>query len=454
MLESPIEEKISRRPITEIRLHDDEIFTLELGTISLSKLFDDMQTQCTQKYITSTSIALQWFPSVLPPSITMPPFLFNPAVLPLPAGSLYRYLAVSRSNYDAELHKIVHPSFPKQFSSVFWGILLACLMDEDFTCAHIPRELHLYYPIEGIAQRYNQSSNFPHTMAGAEDPRLLWSETNAPLLLYGMNALESNNNTLSTRVVWMIDIRHVFQALNVILPKSYSQIPFYTNDQGVELNYHPTLWEKNWMVFIHQSQMLIGYSITPKVTIRRQQKFSIEDSRRWFFDIIAVSENTVRRYYLENKYEKILQINDDERVGLDAMHQGPNALLIVTEQSTFYFTIIHQRAKIYDRVKGFQKSHHYMHYTALFDTELPYRWLEVSRQHIDPILSDQLSVSERQRQFIFVTTIAFNDQVDIENGYGTLNSRIVVSYGLVDLRSYIWVGTLSDLMNNMREALY
>lgn len=331
--------------------------------------------------------------------------------------------------------------------------MLGCLMNEDFTCVHIPRELHLYYPIKGIIQRYNLSSNFPHNMAGAEDPRLIWSETNAPLLIYGMNALDSVNNTFTTRVIWIIDIRHVFKPLNIVLPKSYSQIPFYTIDQGVELNYVPTLWEKNWMAFIHKSEMLLGYSITPKATLKRKEKnlFS-ENSQRWFFDIIATSLSDVENFYPVKKYEKILQIDHTERIGLVSMHQGPNALLIVTEKSTFYFTIIHQRAIIYDRMKGHEKIKHYMHYTALFDIESPFQWLKVSRQHIDPILSDQSSVLERDRKFIFITTIAFDDPIDIANGYGTLNSRILVSYGLVDRLSYVWVGTPSELMTNMRKV--
>jgi hypothetical protein len=94
LLESPFEDKISRRPITEIRLYNDKIFTLEMGEISLTKMFDDIQTQCIHKYSPSSSIVLQWFPTVMPLSINMPPFLFNPAVLPLPKGSLYRYLAL------------------------------------------------------------------------------------------------------------------------------------------------------------------------------------------------------------------------------------------------------------------------------------------------------------------------------------------------------------------------
>jgi hypothetical protein len=102
MLESPFEDKISRRPITEIRLYNGKIFTLEMGEILLTQVFNDMQTQCTHKSISSSSTILQWFPTVMPLSIDMPPFLFNPAVLSLPEGSLYRYLAVSRSSYDAE----------------------------------------------------------------------------------------------------------------------------------------------------------------------------------------------------------------------------------------------------------------------------------------------------------------------------------------------------------------
>ncbi len=330
--------------------------------------------------------------------------------------------------------------------------MLACLMNEDFTCVHIPRELHLYYPIKGIIQRYNLSSYFPHNMAGAEDPRLIWSETNTPLLLYGMNALDSENNTFTARVVWIIDMRHVFKPFNAILPKSYSQIPFYTTDQGVELNYGATLREKNWMAFIHQSEMLIGYSIAPKATLKRKKRLFSEHSQRWYFEIIATCSNDIQNFYPVKKYEKILQTKSNERVGLSSMHQGPNALLIVTEKSTFYFTIIHQRANIYDRMNGHHKNVYYMHYTALFDTKSPYQWLNVSRQHIDPILSDQSSVLERDRKLIFVTTIAFDDPIDIANGYGTLNSRIIVSYGLFDRLSYAWIGTLSELMINMRKV--
>jgi hypothetical protein len=287
-------------------------------------------------------------------------------------------------------------------------------------------------------------------MAGAEDPRLIWSETKAPLLVYGMNALDSENNTYTTRVVWIIDIRHVFKPLNIVLPKSYSQIPFYTTSQGVELNYMSTLWEKNWMAFIHKSEMLIGYSIIPKSTLRRKRGRFNENSKRWFFEVIASCFSDIESFYPRKKYEKILQTDDTEYVGLSPMHQGPNALLIVSNNSSFYYTIIHQRATMYDRKTGYHKIVHYMHYSATFEIESPFQWLHVSRQHIDPILSDQFSVPERDRKFIFITTIAFGDPIDIENGYGTLNSRIVVSYGVFDRLSYIWVGPLSELMTNTR----
>ena len=68
----------------------------------------------------------------MPSSIDKPSFLYNPAVLPLPEGSLYRYLAVNRSTYDAEKHRIIHSSFHKKFSSNVWGVMLICLINKDF----------------------------------------------------------------------------------------------------------------------------------------------------------------------------------------------------------------------------------------------------------------------------------------------------------------------------------
>ena len=452
LLESPFEGLLSRRPITEIRLYDGKIFTLELNEISLTKMFDDIQTQCTQKPMPSPSQVLQWLPSVTPLSIDMPPFLFNPAILALPKGSLYRYLAVCRSSYDAEQHKIIHPGYKTQFKSDYWGIIVACFMNEDFTCANTPRELHLYYPIKGIMQRYNLSSEFPHNAVGAEDPRLIWSETNAPLLVYGMNALDSEHNTQTTRLIWIIDIRHVFKSLNFVLPKWYSEIPLYTPNKGVQLDYVSTVVEKNWMVFIHKSEMLIGYTILPKSTLRKKRYSFSEDSQRWSFEVLGLCTSEIESYFPLIKYENILEKAENEIVGIGSMHQGPNALLIVTTNSSFYYTIIHQRATLYDRDTRQPKSIYFMHYSATFDIELPFQWLRVSRQHIDPSLYDQSSIPERQRKFIFVTTIAFDDPVDIANGYGTLNSRILVSLGVYDRLSYVWIGPLSELMTYMRNV--
>jgi hypothetical protein len=63
-----------------------------------------MQTECTHKnYYT----IIDCFTTILPSSINMSSFLFNPAVRPLPKDSL----AVGRSSYDAEQHRIIHSSY-------------------------------------------------------------------------------------------------------------------------------------------------------------------------------------------------------------------------------------------------------------------------------------------------------------------------------------------------------
>jgi hypothetical protein len=454
MFESPFNMRRSQHPITDIRLYKDTIIASDEDEISLLQLFSHMEMQCTYRSTVPSAIILQWFPSVIPPSISMPPFIFNPAVLALPRHSLYPYLAVSRSSFHGAQHRIMHPSYQREFASEYWGIMLACLMDTFFTCIHIPQELHLYYPIEGIVQRYNRSMDFPHNFVGAEDPRLIWSETNAPLLMYGMNALENDNYSMTTRLVWIIDIRHVFQALTTVIPSSYSRVPFYTPEQGVQLTFQSTLWEKNWMAFIHRSHMMIGYSIEPKVTIVRRRTSTEGHKQRWFFDIAAVSQQGIHLLYPEKYYDDLFEtVQNNERVFIDSMHQGPNALLIVGEKSSFYFTIIHQRVILYNRSMiyphGFRIVH-YMNYVALFDTETPYQWLAISRQFIDPIVSDQSSVHTRDRKFIFITTIAFADLDDIQRGCGTVDSRILVSYGMTDRLSYVWTGTISELMNNMR----
>jgi hypothetical protein len=63
-----------------------------------------MQTECTHKnYYT----IIDCFTTILPSSINMSSFLFNPAVRPLPKDSL----AVGRSSYDVEQHRIIHSSY-------------------------------------------------------------------------------------------------------------------------------------------------------------------------------------------------------------------------------------------------------------------------------------------------------------------------------------------------------
>jgi len=81
------------------------------------------------------------------------------------------------------------------------------------------------------------------------------------------------------------------------------------------------------MGFIHASRMLIGYSIIQKIALKRRNNSFIKDSKRCVFDVMAISKNKGGNYYSEKKYEKMLQINDNERKDLDSMHQGLNAFL-------------------------------------------------------------------------------------------------------------------------------
>jgi hypothetical protein len=196
---------------------------------------------------------------------------FNPSIVSLPRDSLYPYVVVARA-------QPVKTEFRGSIYDKLWKVtksqLVACILDAALTCVGKVQYLDVSIPFESIeerlASRADDDPSFNYdAFVGAEDGRLVWSSlTRQVFLTYGMNSEYQNS---SSRNVWVVDLATLYPFLtSVIKGESWSVADghsMFTNPTEL-VHANSNRIEKNWIMFQHDSEFFVSYSIQPHVVLQ------------------------------------------------------------------------------------------------------------------------------------------------------------------------------------------
>jgi hypothetical protein len=360
--------------------------------------------------------------------------IFNPSILALPSGSKYPFVVVARSKQVKVMFR--GPSSHKEWA-VYRSELISCILDASFICVGNPITLELPIPYRAIEKRLlarsdDDASYCYDAFIGAEDGRLVWvPSTRQVLLSYGMN---SESDPRSSRNVWVVDLAEVFPFLKTILSyrrhEEHRMRSLFT--VPVELIYtNATRVEKNWILFSHQTNVHVSYSLLPRSILTAHEHGSMTEA--------ALSSGGETFSELDLGQYRVNQGTGMMRVKMCLLEYCHS------DAKERYVSIFHTRHRTMKDT--------FQHGLAIFDGRWPLRIEKIFR--LDDLEHFWADASGSEK-YVYPISLDFvrparNNLMEIPSflsNTATLDSLAVIGIGADDETSHVYMASVLSLLDN------
>ncbi|KAK9367467.1 hypothetical protein V1509DRAFT_626736 [Lipomyces kononenkoae] len=348
------------------------------------------------------------------------PMTYNPTIIALPPSSHYPFLIVARVRGGGFFQEslICEGKYIDEPFVNPWGF---DVINRVIGCATNPRVL----VVPQTPARDCTGIDFMSDVPGYHDPRIFWSNTGAPLMMF------NQQSRYGCFGLWIIDLRSVYPSLR------------YRVTRGL-LNQYPTVMEltrkegrdpieKNYLMFF-DAETGAGYV-----------QYEIGHGYRHFARLVG---NGLTTSNMTSPFE-VSCITEDA-----TWHQATNAIKVVLcdygecepePENTVYLAFLHKK-EIPEEWKV-----QYKRYVAVWKSTAPFEMVGFGSKHVRFDNEDEWEQKFNvEGKFLYTVSIAWETNMNRYEGY--LNENVIISLGVGDHGNAAVVMPVGDLMTCLRSC--